>query len=468
MQMRRVLGVAIVCAALLPVVSVAAPAPTTTAPTTTGGTPAPSKPVAPRVAKLIAPTSVAARSGHARFLVGLRTVTEARIIIRVISVRTGRVVKTAKTIGRHAPGRVWLLIDANNDRGFQLRAGRYKLEIFAVDAKKRRSNVTTRRFRLTLRPPRGVLHTYTVPTWPSIIGGIAAAPGGQIVAAVGPDAAVAATTGGMVIQRGDVIHTVNGANVDGRGAWFVAMRSLPADVAIPIELDRAGVRQTIQYKAPPDWTTPPNYQPLLTEAVTTAPTIRAYQYARVLERLDARDTATAKTLYTAWAAAEKTSAPGELLSGAIFYAQDNQVKAAGADNRALKADPTMAAASFQQGLARTANAQNDPPTATVQNALAILAFEKARTLDPTDAIAATFHAYALLTADKFDLALAAADAAVALDPRYEEARIARGVALIGLTRTAEGVADLRRGLLLLADPVRAQQIITLNLEPSTP
>ena len=62
----------------------------------------------------------------------------------------------------------------------------------------------------------------------------------------------------------------------------------------------------------------------------------------------------------------------------------------------------------------------------------------------------------------------AADAAILLDPRYEEARIARGVALIGLTRTAEGIADLRRGLLLLADPVRAQQIITSSLEPNTP
>jgi hypothetical protein len=458
MRMRRALGVVIVCASL-PVAGLAAPAPTTT-----GGTATPAKPVAPRVTKIIAPTSVSARSGHARFLVGLRTVTEARVVIRVVSVRTGKAVKTAKTAGGHAPGRVWLLIDANNDRGFQLRAGRYKLEIFAVDAKKRRSTVTTRRFRLTLRPPRGVLHTYTVPTWPSIVGGLAAAPGGQIVAAVGPGTA-AATAG---IQRGDVIRSVNGINVDARGSWFVAMRKLPAEVAIPIELDRAGVRQTIQYTAPPDWTTPPNYQPPLIEAVTTAPTIRAYQYARVRERLDSGDPATAATLYAKWVAAEKSSAPGELLSGAIFSAQDDQVKAASADNRALTADPTMAAATFQQGVARTAIAQNDPPTATLQNELAIQAFEKARLLDPTDAIAATFHAYALLTANRFDAALVAADAAVALDPRYEEARIARGVALIGLNRVPEGVADLRRGLLLLADPVRAQQIITSSLEPNTP
>ncbi len=452
MRTRRVfLGVALVCAAIAPVGAVAAPAPTTTG----GATTAPPPPPAPSVSAVVAPTSVAARQGHARFLLGVRTKTEARVIVRVVSVRTGKIVKTAKSAGRHAPGRVWLLIDANNDRGFQLLAGRYRLEIFAVDATKRRSKTVTRRFRLTLRPPRGVLHVYTVPAWPSIIGGIAAAPGGQIVAAVGPGTA-AATAG---IQRGDLIHAVNGVNVDARGSWFVAMRALPSGVPVPIELERAGVRQTVQYTAPPDWTIAPVYTQPLIEAAQVAPPVRAYQYAGIRERLDARDTPGAKALYAAWTAAEKTSAPGELLAGAIFSAEGLQVNAAGAFNRALKADPTMAAAPFQQGLARLANKQNDR---------AITAFQTARTVDPTDAIAPTFHAYALLSANQFEAALAAADAAIALDPRYEEARIARGVALVGLARSPEGVADLRRGLLLLADPVRARQIIASTLEPNAP
>jgi Flp pilus assembly protein TadD len=435
-------------------VSSAAPAPTTTGGTPTAP-PAPAAPPGPKLTGVDTPINVIARRGHARFLVGVRVNVEARVVVRVISVRSGATVKTIKTIGRHAPGRVWMLIDANNDRGFQLKEGRYRLEILAVDAAKKRSKTITRRFGLKLRPARGTLHAYTVPTWPSIIGGLAAAPGGQIVAGV-PTGSATAVAG---IQRGDVIRTLNGVNVDARGAWFVAMRHLPADTAIAIELDRAGVRQTVQYTPPPDWTLVPAYQPSLKESTDTAPTIRAYQYALVRERLDAKDTAGAKALFANWTAADKAGAPGELLSGAISAAEGAYVDAAGAYNRALTADPTLAAASFQQGLARTANKQNDR---------AILAFEKARALDPTDAIAATFHAYALLSANQFDAALAATDAAIALDARYEEARIARGVALIGLARTAEGVADLRRGLLLLDDPVRAQQIITQSLEPNTP
>ena len=53
-------------------------------------------------------------------------------------------------------------------KSFQLVAGRYRVEVYAVDALKRRSNVIKRRIGLTLRPPRGALHAYTVPAWPSL------------------------------------------------------------------------------------------------------------------------------------------------------------------------------------------------------------------------------------------------------------------------------------------------------------
>ena len=451
MRLRHVLGAMAVCALLLPVISTAAPTPTTTGGATTAPPPAPR----PGLSDVTVPAALTARQGHVRFLVGLRTKTEARIIVRIVSVRTGKIVRTAKTTGRHAPGRVWMSIDANNDRGNQLPAGRYTLQIYGVDASKKRSPLVTKRMRITFRAPRGVLHVFTVPAWPTVIGGIATVPGGQIVAGVGPG--TAAALGGL--QRGDVIHSVNGRNVDARGAWFVAMRNLPANVDIPVEIERAGVRQTLQVKPPPDWTLAPNYRAVLDEALATAPTIVAYKYASIREQLDRRDVAGARKAYDAWSAPEKASAPGQLASGAILSAEAQHVTAAAEFNQALTLDPTMAAAMFQQGLNRTANKQNDR---------AITAFAQARTLDPTDAIAATFHAYALLGANNFTEALAAADIAVALDSRYEEARIARGVALIGLTRTAEGVADIKRGLLLLADPLRAEQIIASSLEPYTP
>ncbi len=239
---------------------------------------------------------------------------------------------------------------------------------------------------------------------------------------------------------------------------MTALRNLPANTPVTVEIDRAGVRQSVQYKAPPDWTPPASYVPTLAAAATSG--TLAFKYAAVRERLDARDTAGAKALFAGWSAAEKQSAPGEFVSGAISAAEGAPVATtAGAYNRALAADPTMAAVPFAMGLARTAAGQNDR---------ALIAFQEARTLDPTDAVSATFHAYAFLKADRFAEALAAADASIAADPRYEEARIARGVALIGLGRAAEGVAELKRGLTLMDNPARAQQIITASLEPNTP
>ena len=412
-------------------------------------------PPALRVTDVQAPTAVVARQGHAQFLVGLKIGGEARVIVRTLAADTGRVVRTTKTPAAHAAGRVWLLIEANNTLGFQLKSGKYRLQIYAVDATKQRSNVITRRFTLTLRSPRGVVQAYTVPAWPSIVGGVAPAPGGQIVAAVPPGS----TLGQAGLRRGDVIRSVNGVAVDTRGAWFAMQRQLPANNPVPLEYDRAGVRASLQFTPPPDWTAAPNFEALLTESVQASPGVRAFQYARARERLEAGQGQTANTLYSAWSAAEKASAPGELLAAALASADKQYVTAANAYTRALTADPTMAAAQFGLGVARSDNQQNDR---------AIAAFEAARTLDPADALAATFHAYALLVADQFEPALNAADAAIAVDGRYDEAYLARGLALISLGRVPEGVASLKRGLALSANPARAQQLITSYLEPNTP
>jgi len=435
--------------ALVLAVSAAVPAGALAAPAPVAPVPAP-----PRVSGLLMPSAVTAKQGHARLLVGIRTATEARVIVRLISVKTGKVVRTTKTPGRHAPGRVWLLVEGTNSQGFQLLRGRYVAEVYAVDARKRRSNTITKRFTLTLKTPRGVFQAYMVPAWPSIIAGVATTPGGQIAAAVAP----ASTLAKAGLRAGDVIRVLNGIPVDSRGAWSTALRSLPAGTAVPVEFDRAGVRQTITYKAPPDWAAPSKYVPPLASAAASGTLV--FKYAAIRERLDARDAKLAKTLYAGWSAAEKAGAPGEFLSGAIAAAEAAPVAtAAGAYNRALALDPTMAAVQFAMGLARTAAGQNDR---------AITAFQAARTLDPTDAISATFHAYAFLKVDRFAEALSAADAAIAQDPRYEEARIARGVALIGLRRAPEGVAEIKRGLTLMDNAARAQQIITSSLEPNTP
>lgn len=440
-----------ILAAVVPAVAVAAPAPTTTTPTTTVAPPAPP---APRVSSVLMPSSVVARQGHARFLVGVRSATEARVIVRIVSEKTKRVVRTSKTPTVHAAGRVWLLVPATNARGFQLVAGRYQVEVYSVDALKRKSNVIKRRFGLTLRPPRGAFHAYTVPAWPSMIAGVAAAAGGQIVTAVGPNSAPAKAG----LQVGDVIRMLNGRAVDNRGAWFAALRELPGNSPVTVEFDRAGVRQSVQLTPPPDWTASPNYAPVLAATLAGAPGVRAYRYAQARERLDAKAAATAKTLYAAWPAAEKTSAPGEFISGAIFQSDGDYLGAMGAYNRALVADPTIGSLQFSRGVAWTLIPN--------RNDRAIDAFRQATVLDPTDGVAQTFLAFALLRSDLFAEALAAADAALTLDHRYEEARIARGLALLGLTRTAEGVAELKRGLVLVADPGRAQQIITASLEPN--
>lgn len=433
--------------------------------------PAPA-PAAPSVANLIAPTAVTMKQGHARYLVGVKTKTQARVIVRVISVKTGKVMRTTKSVAGHAPGRVWLLIEATASDGSQLPAGRYRTEVYAVNAQKRRSNTITRRFTLTYRTPRGVIQAYTVPAWPSIIAGVAPAAGGQIVAALGKRAGGTPSTlekAGVLV--GDVIRSVNGTNVDQRGGWLVALRKLPAGTPVPLEIDRNGVRQTLQFTPPADWATALDYKAPLAASAAAHPGVLAYKYAGVRERLDAGDAAGATALYKTWTVPERTTAPGYLLEGhitAVTNPNGTPETAAIPFNQAFGADPTMAAARFALGVWRSSKIATDTATAPpTQRTRAITAFTEASTLDPTDALAPTFLAFVHLGADQFAEALAAAETGTARDPRYEEARVARAIALFGLGRTAEGVADLKRGLLLMDNPARAQRFITDFLEPNT-
>ncbi|MFM8827770.1 MAG: hypothetical protein ACKOGE_00585, partial [Actinomycetota bacterium] len=90
------------------------------------------------------------------------------------------------------------------------------------------------------------------------------------------------------------------------------------------------------------------------------------------------------------------------------------------------------------------------------------------TADPGNAIAQAFLAYALIATDQFDPAIAAATEAVRLDPNYEDGYVSLGLALIATNQKAKGVAELKKGLLLMSDQKRADQLIAENLEPNHP
>ena len=53
-----------------------------------------------------------------------------------------------------------------------------------------------------------------------------------------------------------------------------------------------------------------------------------------------------------------------------------------------------------------------------------------------------------------------------LDTKYEDGPLALGLAQIAAGQKAQGVASLKRGLLLMSDQARADQLIAENLEPN--
>jgi hypothetical protein len=57
---------------------------------------------------------------------------------------------------------------------------------------------------------------------------------------------------------------------------------------------------------------------------------------------------------------------------------------------------------------------------------------------------------------------------VSLDPRYADAFLPFGIALLAGGEKAAGVRALRRGLILLEEPERADQLIAQHLDPTDP
>ena len=400
------------------------------------------------VSRFSAPATITGRQGHARALVSVSSNATARVVVRLVNAR-GAVVNTVKSKPSQARGRVWLAVDATTLSGIQIPAGKYTLQAYSVSGS-RRSNVLRRAVTVRFTRARGTIQALTVTAWPSTIAGVASAPGGQIVTAVAPDGATAASG----LQAGDVIRAVNGRSVDSPGAWLRARRVLNAGTAVPIDVDRAGVRQRLTVSPPPDWTASPDW----TKVLPATPGNIATALSAIRERVDAGDTAGAETRLAALSPADQKSAPGWFATGLIRMAKGDPLGAQAAFNYAIAADPEMSEARFQRGLALIARGRLD---------LAEQGLAAASAADPADALAPTFRAFALLRADRFADAFASGQLALAVDPAYAEGHIATGIAHLSLGRKAAGVADIRKGLVLMDDAARRTDMITRYLIPAT-
>ena len=432
---------------------------TTTGTTGTGSTTTTTTPVdpggPPKLSALKLAKVVTAQQGHARFLVGLRTRTTATVTVQVYAAKGEKLIRTVTSTQPHAPGRVYFLIEATTEQRYQIPAGVYRQRNQATDAEGRQSNMLKGSFRLKLTTPRGRLDAYTVPLYPALARQMGLQPGGQLVAAVAPGGA--AVKAGL--RRGDVITSLAGKPVDTLGAWQATLRSIPAETPVPLEYRRGTEVRQGTLSLPPDWTPVADYAPAFKVILEREPKVLAYQLAAARQRIDADKPDEAQTMLDAWPASYRKTAIGQMLQAEILLAQDDVKGALGAYNRAVKADPDLAAAQLGRGLALSRQGRTQEAAA---------AFGTAEEEDPGDAVAAAFKAYALLATDDTAGALESANRAVALDKLYEDGPIARGLALLAASRRLDGVKALKQGLLLLADPTRAQQLITENLEPNDP
>jgi tetratricopeptide (TPR) repeat protein len=436
-------------------VAVAAPPPATTTPAPVTTAPAPVAVPAPTLASLRLPTRVTAQQGHARLLVGVRLSAPAKLTIQVTQVKGGKVVQTLTDAAARPAGRAYVRIEGVDSAGYQLLAGAYRVSITAADDQGRVSAPLTGRFTLKLTTARGLLDVYTIPLYRGFMAQARTQAPGQLVAAVAPKGA-AARAG---IKVGDVITSLNGASVARPGAFSAALRALPAGKPVTVVLTRRGVSRSATMTPDPDWTPAAKYAASLTVIARRNPTVAAYGIARAQQLVDAGETAAAKKVIAGWPAAWRRSAPGQLVQGALMARQKRNLQALGAYNRAHKRDRTIGAAEVGRGLALSALGR------TAQSASA---FTLAAKLDPTDPVAAGLRSYALLKLDRPAAAVAAGRTAVGLDPRYADAFLPLGIALLAEGQKATGVKMLRRGLILLDDPARAERVIARRLDPTDP
>lgn len=428
---------------------------TTTTGSTTPTTSTPAYTGPPKLSGLRLRAVVKAQQGHARFMVGLKSAGPATFTVKITSLKDKKVVRTITTGADEPGGQVWFLVQAVNDQGYQLPNGAYSVVISATDSQGRTAKVLKKNIKLELTPPRGRLDGFTVPNLPAIARQLKIPEGGQLVTALGPKG-VLVTAG---LRRGDVITKINNLDVSTPGQWTAALKAIPADTAVPIEFRRGAEVRTGMISLPADWNPAPSYEKAFPVLVKRNPNKLGYLLAAARDRIDAAKPDDAQKLFDKWPKALKTTGIGQMLQGEILLDKDDLKGALAAYNRAVKADPTLAPALLGQGLVlsrldRTADA--------------VPAFQAAVAADPGNAIAQAFLAYALIATDQFDPAIAAATEAVRLDPNYEDGYVALGLALIATNQKAQGVAELKKGLLLMSDQKRADQLIAENLEPNHP
>jgi PDZ domain len=424
-----------------------------TSPTAPTAPTAPTEP--PALESLRLPRVVSAQQGHARFLVGVRVSTAAKLTVQIIRPRDGKIVRTATDAAERRAGRVYLRIEGVDDSGFQLLQGPYRLRIQATGDDGRTSRPLEARFRLRLTPPRGLFDAYTVPLLPTFRRQAGTDAPGQLVAVVGPKGTVAAAG----IRRGDVITAIDGRSVATTGGWSAAMRALAANKPASVDLVRRGKAMSVQVTPKPDWDKAPDYATSLTVAVRRAPSDMAYSFAQARQLIDSGKLVDAQALIDGWRSSWRESAAGQLAQGDLLAKQVRWKQALGAYNRARARDATLAAAELGRGVALSKLGRDRP---------SLVAFTAAARLDPADAAAAGFRAYALLQEDRVPEAVAAGQTAVGLDPRYADAFLPLGIALLAAGDKTNGVKALRRGLVLLEEPDRADRLIRAHLQRADP
>ena len=225
---------------------------------------------------------------------------------------------------------------------------------------------------------------------------------------------------------------------------------------MPIEYRRGATVVSATLQLPPDWTPAPDYAATFKVLVKRNPKL-GYMLASARNRIDVGKPDEAQKQFDAWSPAMKKTGIGQMLQGEILTAKNDLKGALAAYLKATTTDPTLAPALLGEGLVLSR---------LDRTAEAVPVFQAAVAQDPGDAVGQAFLAYALVATNQNEAAIAAATTASTLDTKYEDGPLALGLAQIAAGQKAQGVASLKRGLLLISDQARADQLIAENLEPN--